>query len=121
MGATPGPLVADINYDWCNATIRKAGSDDSIIADVRRTKQFDVIARLFAASPALCEAATDALAGWRYIRQHHGDLYGVEWDRVETALTAALAKANPATLAQPNGPADPAADEASTRDGEWRS
>lgn len=39
----------------------------------------------------LRNAALDALAGWRYIRQHHGDLYGVGWDRVENALTAALA------------------------------
>ena len=38
----------------------------------------------------LRNAALDALAGWRYIRQHHGDLYGVGWDRVEDALTAAL-------------------------------
>lgn len=30
----------------------------------------------------------DALAGWRYIRQHHGDLYGVAWDRVQIALAA---------------------------------
>ena len=42
------------------------------------------------------EAMTDALSGWRYIRQHHGDLYGVGWDRVETALAAALATLQPA-------------------------
>ncbi len=40
---------------------------------------------------ALRNAALDALAGWKYIRGHHGDLYGVGWDRVETALEAALA------------------------------
>lgn len=49
-------------------------------------------ARLVAAAPDLHEAAADALAGWRYIRQFHGDLPGVGWDRVEQALTAALAK-----------------------------
>jgi hypothetical protein len=38
------------------------------------------------------KAATDALAGWRYIRQNHGDLYGVGWDRVETSLHEALTK-----------------------------
>lgn len=38
----------------------------------------------------LRNAAIDALAGWKYIREHHGDLYGVGWDRVETALEAAL-------------------------------
>lgn len=36
-------------------------------------------------------ALLDARAGWRYIREHHGDLYGVGWDRVEQKLTAALA------------------------------
>lgn len=35
-------------------------------------------------------AAIDALSGWRYIRQVHGDLPGVGWDRVENALSAAL-------------------------------
>lgn len=37
------------------------------------------------------DAMADALAGWQYIRTHHGDLYGVGWDRVEQKLTAALA------------------------------
>ena len=39
----------------------------------------------------LVEACRDALGGWRYIRQSHGDLYGVGWDRVEQKLEAALA------------------------------
>jgi hypothetical protein len=38
----------------------------------------------------LRKAATDALAGWMYIRRTHGDLYGVGWDRVQSALVAAL-------------------------------
>jgi hypothetical protein len=42
----------------------------------------------------LREATTDALAGWRYIREHHGDLYGVGWDRVEQSLSAALGTSN---------------------------
>lgn len=50
-------------------------------------------ARLIAAAPDLVEAAKDALSGWRYIRSQHGDLYGVGWDRVEAALSAALSKA----------------------------
>ena len=40
-------------------------------------------------------ALEDALAGWRYIRKHHGDLHGVGWDRVETAARAALAPQEP--------------------------
>jgi hypothetical protein len=41
-------------------------------------------------------AANDALSGWRYIREQHGDLYGVGWDRVEQALVAAIAAAGDA-------------------------
>lgn len=40
----------------------------------------------------LTEALKDALAGWRYIRRNHGDLYGVGWDRVEEFARAALAQ-----------------------------
>jgi hypothetical protein len=28
----------------------------------------------------------DALSGWKYIRETHGDLYGVGWDRVQERL-----------------------------------
>ncbi len=50
-------------------------------------------ARLIAAAPALYEALKDMREGWRYIREHHGDLYGVGWDRAEQAADAALAAA----------------------------
>jgi hypothetical protein len=50
-------------------------------------------ARLIAAAPDLYEALADMLAGWRYIREHHGDLYGVGWSRCEASARAALAKA----------------------------
>ena len=36
------------------------------------------------------DALTDALAGWRYIRETHGELYGVGWERVESKLLAAI-------------------------------
>jgi len=39
----------------------------------------------------LREALTDMLSGWTYIRQTHGDLYGVGWGRVEEKTRAALA------------------------------
>ena len=39
------------------------------------------------------DALMDALAGWKYIRHSHGDLYGVGWDRVEEKLEAILRKA----------------------------
>ncbi len=41
-------------------------------------------------------AMTDMLAGWRYIRSNHGDLYGVGWDRAEQAMEAALSQAREA-------------------------
>jgi hypothetical protein len=42
---------------------------------------------------SLTAALSDMREGWRYIRQHHGDLYGVGWDRAEQAADAAMAKA----------------------------
>lgn len=38
-------------------------------------------------------ALRDMLAGWKYIREFHGDLYGVGWDRCEAAAEAALKRA----------------------------
>jgi len=54
---------------------------------------FQANARLIAAAPELLEALQDMLGGWRYIRQFHGDLYGVGWDRAQQAAEAAIAKA----------------------------
>ena len=39
---------------------------------------------------ALRTALVDMLAGWRYIRQSHGDLYGVGWDRAQEKAEKAL-------------------------------
>lgn len=50
-------------------------------------------AHLCAAAPDLYAALADMLVGWRYIRETHGDLYGVGWDRAEDAALAALSKA----------------------------
>jgi hypothetical protein len=50
-------------------------------------------ARLIAAAPELLEALRDMLAGWVYIRQMHGDLYGVGWDRAQGKAESAIAKA----------------------------
>jgi len=35
-------------------------------------------------------ALADMLCGWRYIRQSHGDLYGVGWDRAQDKAEQAL-------------------------------
>lgn len=40
----------------------------------------------------LLEALKDMNAGWKYIRQMHGDLYGVGWDRAQDKADAAIAK-----------------------------
>lgn len=74
----------------CPGEVRGRGSEETAITawNTRTTAEAASAARV----AELRNAALDALAGWRYIRQHHGDLYGVGWDRVENALTAALAK-----------------------------
>lgn len=36
------------------------------------------------------EALKDMLSGWKYIREVHGDLYGVGWDRAQTKAESAL-------------------------------
>lgn len=41
----------------------------------------------------IVEALQDMLAGWKYIRQSHGDLYGVGWDRAQEKAETALAEA----------------------------
>jgi hypothetical protein len=55
--------------------------------------ELEANARLIAAAPDLYEALRDMLAGWRYIRQSHGDLYGVGWDRAQGKAEAAIAAA----------------------------
>lgn len=48
---------------------------------------------LVESAPALLEALEDMLSGWRYIRNHYGDLAGVGWERAENAAVAAIAAA----------------------------
>ena len=48
--------------------------------------------RLHAANAELVEALRDMNEGWKYIRQVHGDLYGVGWDRAQDKADAALSK-----------------------------
>lgn len=40
----------------------------------------------------LAKALRDMHGGWKYIRDVHGDLYGVGWDRCDESAAAALAK-----------------------------
>lgn len=70
--------VPVIDYDGC-------GSHDTLCSGPDR--------HLIASAPELLDALEDMLSGWRYIREVHGDLYGVSWDRAESAASAAIAKA----------------------------
>lgn len=49
--------------------------------------------RLHALNAELVEALRDMHAGWKYIRDTHGDLYGVGWDRAQGKAESALATA----------------------------
>jgi len=51
------------------------------------------IVRACNAHEALLAACEDLLSGWKYIRQVHGDLYGVGWDRAQQAGETAIANA----------------------------
>jgi hypothetical protein len=96
---TPGPWVVEIDkrtWGWVEVagpSFRAGGPTQATDLTPADEAQRIADARLIAAAPDLLEAAHDALAGWRYIREHHGDLYGVGWDRVEAALADAIAKA----------------------------
>ncbi len=50
-------------------------------------------ASLIVAAPDLYAALEDMLSGWKYIREMHGDLYGVGWDRAQEKAEAALSQA----------------------------
>lgn len=48
---------------------------------------------LIEAAPDMLAALEDILSGWLYIRQVHGDLSGVGWDRAQEKVDAAIRKA----------------------------
>lgn len=62
---------------------------DGFIADVDTLAN----AKLIAAAPELLEALQDMLNGWKYIREQHGELYGVGWDRAQDKAEKAISKA----------------------------
>lgn len=49
--------------------------------------------RIRDAAPELLAALKDMLSGWKYIRESHGDLYGVGWDRAQDNAEDAIRKA----------------------------
>ncbi len=69
----------------------------------RRMRNFDIIGPWEEPQPVtppreLVERLRDALldmgSGWRYIRQEHGDLAGVGWDRAQNAVVEAIKEAD---------------------------
>jgi hypothetical protein len=86
-----GPwLISDGSEKW-NRIVDANG--DLITTCFAMQKEDDANARLIAAAPELLEALQDMLSGWKYIRQTHGDLYGVGWDRAEQKATEVISKA----------------------------
>lgn len=99
---TPGPWLREGNtvYALMHAGWRKGGEQfkNRFSAYVQADREcsddeHEANARLIAAAPELLEALRDMLAGWKYIRSMHGDLYGVGWDRAQGKAEAAWAKA----------------------------
>lgn len=58
-----------------------------------RAKEHLRAERVRDAGPELLEALEDMLSGWKYIRESHGDLYGVGWDRAQDKAEEAVRKA----------------------------
>lgn len=87
---TPGPWLFKDGFITANGKpLKVVGVQIPMVVGASRIEAI-WNSRLIAAAPDLAAALTDMLAGWRYIREHHGDLYGVGWDRCEKAAVAAL-------------------------------
>ena len=76
--------------------LRLADELDGIpLADMTEALADDAAAelrRLHEVNQELLAALRDMLAGWIYIRQMHGDLYGVGWDRAQGKAESAIAR-----------------------------
>jgi predicted nucleic acid-binding Zn-ribbon protein len=89
-------MVCDENADFVAESIK----DETRIAELqnafedavtRAEKAENRLAELEAEVKTLREALIDMRSGWKYIREMHGDLYGVGWDRAQDKADAALA------------------------------
>lgn len=100
LGHTPGPWVVRPRYS-VDGYFKVELLDDygytcyrvAHVIDGNDYAQNAFNADLIAAAPELLAAVEDLLAGWKYIRGFHGDLYGVGWDRAQAKAETALAKA----------------------------
>jgi len=54
---------------------------------------YSELRELVAINVQLLEALKDMRSGWRYIRETHGDLPGVGWERAENKANEAIEKA----------------------------
>lgn len=90
---TPTPWVADENAINDNIGVEIA----LITSDMRTWEEDDAnaahIVKCVNLHDELVDALKDAVSGISYVRQKHGDLYGVGFDRVEMIANAALKKA----------------------------
>lgn len=86
---TPGPWVVEVG----EYVMDEDGNCIAAFGGWHANDKDEANANLCAAAPELLEALQDMLSGWKYIRQTHGDLYGVGWDRAEQKANLAIARA----------------------------
>ena len=81
-------------YEACKQELEKIIANQSmqIAHDTVTLESYaDKVTALQAHIEELRKALEDMLAGWKYIRETHGDLYGVGWFRAQTKAETALA------------------------------
>lgn len=66
--------------------------DDFTFLNPHSTGVAKANAALISAAPDLLDALLDMLSGWIYIREVHGDMYGVGWDRAQEKAEFAIKK-----------------------------
>lgn len=93
---TPGPvfispdLVYELNekHGWF-----QFGDAQSDVSNAFANEAIARYERIRSAAPELLDALEDMLSGWVYLREHHGELSGVGWDRAQDKAEVAIAKA----------------------------
>jgi hypothetical protein len=100
MKHTPGPWLIQQGDEWTDGIVTLHGHNEdgtpiywTVASYNRQRDEAKANARLIAAAPELLAALKDIYSGWKYLRETHGDLYGVGWDRSQEKAEAAIAKA----------------------------
>jgi hypothetical protein len=78
---------------FCNFYTDDQGRGREFVAEARSAEDAEFIVRACNSHYELVEALYDMYQGWKYIRETHGDLPGVGWDRAEKKAFVALEKA----------------------------